>query len=170
MIDKTLGEAMPAKKSPTTTLRGSATTIDGERVSLSETTVKEILRQIDREKSNLERDMPTTKDAINAMQMAKTRLDDLGWRPAIYCPKDGSEFAIIKFGSSGIFQGCYIGEWPTGHIYTPMGSQNPSASLFKPLNELSHQEQAHLELCKDTERKMFEREMKWIETIIGATK
>ena len=59
--------------------------------------------------------MPTEQDAINAMFSAHLRLRDLGWREAIYCPKDGSEFDVIEAGSTGIHRCHYSGEWPDGH-------------------------------------------------------
>lgn len=58
--------------------------------------------------------MPDEKSALNAMHDAYTRLRDMGWRDAVYCPKDGSTFEIIEVGSTGIFRAHYQGEWPTG--------------------------------------------------------
>ncbi len=59
-------------------------------------------------------DMPDDKAAIEAMSSAHYRLTELGWRGAIYCPKDGSSFEVIEPGSSGIHRAHYSGEWPTG--------------------------------------------------------
>lgn len=58
--------------------------------------------------------MPTEQDAINMMWQAVQRLKQLGWKEAIYCPKDGSEFDAIEPGSTGIHKTHYSGEWPTG--------------------------------------------------------
>ncbi len=58
--------------------------------------------------------MPDEKSALQALHDAYTRLKDMGWRDAIYCPKDGSTFEIIEVGSTGIFRAHYHGEWPTG--------------------------------------------------------
>ena len=58
--------------------------------------------------------MPTEQDAIKLMFEAFTRLKDLGWREAIYCPKDGTEFDAIEPGSTGIHATHYSGEWPDG--------------------------------------------------------
>ena len=58
--------------------------------------------------------MPDDKAALNQMHDAYTRLEKLGWRSAIYCPKDGSPFDAIEAGSTGIFTCHYEGEWPSG--------------------------------------------------------
>lgn len=65
-------------------------------------------------KEKRQEDMPTEKDAINAMFEAYQRLKELGWGDAIYCPKDGSVFHIIEAGSTGIHDCSYDGEWPKG--------------------------------------------------------
>ena len=59
-------------------------------------------------------DMPTENDAISAMWSGYQRLKELGWKEAIYCPKDGSVFEVIEVGSTGIFDCSYSGEWPKG--------------------------------------------------------
>lgn len=58
--------------------------------------------------------MPTQDDAILMLFHAHMRLKERGWREAIYCPKDGTEFQMIEPGSTGIFTGAYQGEWPKG--------------------------------------------------------
>ena len=40
--------------------------------------------------------MPDEKSALNTMHDAYTRLKDMGWRDATYCPKDGSHFQAIR--------------------------------------------------------------------------
>lgn len=79
------------------------------------------------------KDMPDEQSAINAMQDAFLRLKEIGWREAIYCPKDGSTFDLIEPGSTGIHKGCYMGEWPKGGwwVYSDgdMGPSHPC--LFK---------------------------------------
>lgn len=59
--------------------------------------------------------LPTEQDAINMIAECHTRLKELGWNDAIYCPKDGSEFDAIEVGSTGIHKCHYTGEWPNGH-------------------------------------------------------
>jgi hypothetical protein len=58
--------------------------------------------------------MPEEKDALRAMTEAYTRLKELGWKEAIYCPKDGTVFNAIEPGSSGMHDCSYQGEWPDG--------------------------------------------------------
>lgn len=68
----------------------------------------------DAEKDARAKLMPTETDAIDLMNQAYQRLRELGWKEAIYCPKDGSEFDAIEAGSTGIHPTHYSGEWPTG--------------------------------------------------------
>lgn len=58
--------------------------------------------------------MPDDKAALDQMHDAYTRLEKLGWRSAIYCPKDGTSFDAIEAGSTGISTCHYEGDWPTG--------------------------------------------------------
>lgn len=59
-------------------------------------------------------DMPDDYAALVALSRAHQRLGDLGWRDAIYCPKDGTLFEVIEAGSTGIHDCVYHGEWPKG--------------------------------------------------------
>lgn len=58
--------------------------------------------------------MPDEKAAIKALFDAWLRLKDFGWNQPQYCPKDGTHFHIIELGSTGIFEGAYVGKWPDG--------------------------------------------------------
>lgn len=49
--------------------------------------------------------MPTEQDAVRAMWDAYRRLEELGWRNATYCPRDGRMLLFIEAGSSGIHEG-----------------------------------------------------------------
>lgn len=81
-------------------------------------------------------DMPTEQDAIDAMFRAYQRLQDFGWRPGIYMPKDGTVVTVIQDGSTGIFDCHYSGEWADGYFNLfDSGDVYPSRSvppLFKP--------------------------------------
>lgn len=63
--------------------------------------------------------MPSAHDVLRVMMQCYSRLRELGRTEAMYCPKDGSAFDAIEFGSTGIHECRYEGEWPTGsyHIY-----------------------------------------------------
>lgn len=91
----------------------------------------------DNAKKKREADWPTERDAIIAMWEARERLIELGWRDAVYCPKDGSEFQIIEAGSTGVFEAFYSGKWPDGHVISHDGgdsyvSKPGGCILFKP--------------------------------------
>lgn len=58
--------------------------------------------------------MPTEDAALRVMFAAYQRLKELGFKEAIYCPKDGGTFDAIEAGSTGIGTCSYDGEWPTG--------------------------------------------------------
>lgn len=62
-------------------------------------------------------DMPDEKSAIDALFSAWLRLKELGWREAMYCPKDGSHFQTIEAGSTGIGDCNYQGEWASGSFW-----------------------------------------------------
>jgi hypothetical protein len=61
--------------------------------------------------------MPDEKTALRMLTDAFHRLKELGWKEAMYCPKDASEFLAIEAGSSGIHNCRYEGEWPSGHYW-----------------------------------------------------
>jgi len=88
-------------------------------------------------------DMPTEQDAIRQMRDAHQRLKELGWRDAIYCPKDGSVFEVLEAGSSGIHDCFYTGKWPDGTWWIPAeGDLWPSRPiLFRPKSSVQREEQ-----------------------------
>lgn len=61
--------------------------------------------------------MPNERTCLLVMFNAYDRLHELGWRDAIYCPKDGTAFDAISAGSTGIGDCCYLGEWPNGGFF-----------------------------------------------------
>ena len=85
----------------------------------------------DQERRALE--CPTVEDCLQVAAGVYQRLKDLGWRDIVYCPKDGSWFDAIEFGSSGIHECMYMGEWPDGHWFVSDGGDLWPArpSLFK---------------------------------------
>lgn len=101
---------------------------------LLESEVRKLLLQADESKAKRAADMPDEKAAIRAMFDAWLRLRELGWREAIYCPKDGSLFKAIEPGSTGIHDCSYWGEWPDGdwHVHDDNDNTWPSRPiLFK---------------------------------------
>lgn len=84
------------------------------------------------------RAMPTEKDALRVLFEAFQRLKDLGWKEAIYCPKDGRHIMLVTVGSTGIHEGnCLKGSDGHSHFWAYSGNDiwpiNPI--LFKALSE-----------------------------------
>lgn len=79
--------------------------------------------------------MPDEESARRMLWDAQERLKELGWKEAMYCPKDGRMFEVIELGSTGVHQCSYDGEWPTGSYWVHSeGDLWPSHPLlFRPL-------------------------------------
>lgn len=136
---------------------GHATMEDGTHVALTDAEARSIWDAAMKIKADAARDMPTTKDALLIMQHGYSRLRDLGWKDGIYCPKNGEPFAMIQFGSTGIFEGWYTGEWPNGSVYCCDYLNHPHGMLWKPLGALTDDERAKLEECMTRERAAMDR-------------
>ena len=95
--------------------------------------------------------MPTEQDAINLMSQAYQRLKELGWKEAIYCPKDGSEFDAIEPGSTGIRKAHYSGDWPTGGwMVADAGDLWPShPCLYRPTEAEIAEREARIKRFRD---------------------
>lgn len=146
---------------------GWATTLDGRRVPLSAVEAKAIY---DRAAQNDARRRYMMPDSMAALQMlfdVRTRLKDEGWRDGIYCPKDGSAFAVIEYGSTGIFTGFYSGKWPKGHVISGDCANNPQGIMWKPLDGLTEAEAAKLKECDEAERIMMNRMLESFAEIDG---
>lgn len=59
--------------------------------------------------------MPTERDALLVLNEAVRRLKELGWREAIYAPRDGRALQLIEPGSTGIHTG-YCRERPASGL------------------------------------------------------
>lgn len=121
---------------------GHKTLADGTHVPLSSQEASEIWQQIEANKARREATMPSTEAALATMFDAFDRLRELGWRGGAYCPKDGSPFAAICHGSTGIFTGSYCGDWPDGHGLIEDGSTHPDGFLWKAIDDLTEWEEA----------------------------
>lgn len=88
--------------------------------------------------------LPATRSALDHACMAKQRLGDLGWRDGIYCPKDGTTFALVQWGSTGVHSGHYMGEWPRGHVYCGDFLISPEGLLWKAIDKLTDDEREAL--------------------------
>ena len=87
-----------------------------------------------------EASMPTTFAALHQISTAKERLGKMGWRDAMYCPKNGSEFAVVQWGSTGVHLAHYMGEWPTGHLYCGDFLSSHEGMMWKPIDKLTSDE------------------------------
>jgi len=81
---------------------GHMTMADGTHITLSGDEVAALLEQFRIADERDDSDMPDSISAVRLMERARNRLSRLGWQPASYCPKDGSAFAVMEAGSTGI--------------------------------------------------------------------
>jgi hypothetical protein len=93
---------------------GHMTLADGSHVPLTKEQGEDLWNAAMAAKAKRAEEMPDIQAALRVMTNAYHRLEELGFTPAIYCPKDGSAFEVIEAGSSGIHRCHYSGEWPTG--------------------------------------------------------
>jgi len=113
-----LRDGIPSADDPVV---GSASMTDGSRRLVRKSEADAIWASIEAEKAERQRLMPELCDALRMLGRVSQRLQDLGWREAIYCPKDGSVFEVIEFGSTGIHDCHYDGKWPDGHWWVHGG-------------------------------------------------
>jgi hypothetical protein len=98
--------------------------------------------------------LPDTIAALDQALVALERLRSLGWRDGIYCPRDGTSFAVIEWGSTGIHRAHYMGKWPEGHVYCGDFLSPPHGKMFKAIADLSDDESKALE-ASDTDVEAF---------------
>lgn len=118
-----------------------------------------ILAEIKRTDAEREAAMPDTQRALHQAHTAKERLRSLGWRDGIYCPKDGSEFALVEWGSTGVHSGFYTGKWPTGHIYCGDFLMRPEGVMWKAVELLTPDEATALAESKQADREFMDRQI-----------
>jgi hypothetical protein len=121
--------------------RGHKTMPDGSHVPLSPAEAKDIWEAVEKNTARKAEMMPTSKEAISLMFDAFDRLRTLGWRGGAYCPKDGTPFAAIQHGSTGIFTGSFNGEWPYDFAYIEDEGTHPHGFIWKPLDQLTDWEE-----------------------------
>lgn len=93
---------------------GSAKMADGTRQVLTPDEAKALWQIVDAADADRKARIPDQATALRLMMDAFIRLKAMGWRDAIYCPKDGTEFEVIEAGSTGVHRCIYLGEWPNG--------------------------------------------------------
>jgi len=102
-----------------------------------------LIAAIDAKKAKRAAKMPTEHDALLQMFEARQRLEEMGWKDAIYCPKDGSEFSAIESGSTGVHLCTYSGEWPTGSWWVHDGDSWPARPILWRPRQLDHPQVNH---------------------------
>ncbi len=122
-------------------IQGWATMEDGTRVQLSQEECEAIIANAEANEARKDEMMPTTQETVRLMFDAYDRLKKLGWSQGCYCPKDGTEFAVIQHGSTGIFTGHYLGEWPDGYVHCEDEVSHPDGLLWKSIDKLTEWEE-----------------------------
>ena len=79
--------------------------------------IEAILARADAAKRERAELMPDEWSALEVLFAAYKRLQELGFREAMYCPKDGSIFDAIEAGSTGIHPCNYRGTWSDGNFW-----------------------------------------------------
>lgn len=123
-------------------ISGWATLENGQRVRLSQEECKALIAATDANEKRKADLMPETKEAVASMFDAFDRLRKLGWQQGAYCPKNGSEFAAIQHGSTGVFTAWYSGEWPRGYLHLEDSIEHPDGIMWKPLDQLTEWEES----------------------------
>ena len=118
---------------------------------------QDIFEAIERTEALAAATMPDTVAALSTLNKATYRLQKLGWLKGVYCPKDGSNFAVIQYGSTGIFAGTYVGDWPTGDVWIADETCAPQGIMWKPLDKLTAAESERLDACIADHRGYIDR-------------
>ncbi|RTM07452.1 MAG: hypothetical protein EKK31_11880 [Hyphomicrobiales bacterium] len=118
-----------------------------------------IFAAIDRRDAEREAEMPDTRAALYHASVGQDRLMKLGWADGIYCPKDGTRFALVQWGSTGVHAGFYMGNWPDGHIYCGDFLVQPQAVMWKAIDKLSPDETAMLAASEADDRAFMNRQL-----------
>ena len=99
-------------------------------LKMSREDIETIFKAAEQQKNDRARLMPDVETALTVLTQAFHRLKELGWREAMYCPKDGSYFEVIEAGSSGIHTCNYFGKWPNGWWISEAGDLWPSHPIL----------------------------------------
>lgn len=136
---------------------GHKTMADGSHQPLTRAEGDAIMKQVEANEAEKAELMPTSFQAVNLMFAAYDRLRQLGWNAGIYCPKDGSSFAIIEHGSTGVFTGNYSGKWPSGYVISEDCVLRPEGLLWKPIEMLTEWEEAARQQAAESTSQYIER-------------
>jgi hypothetical protein len=140
-----------------TEYNGHLTLDDGSHIALSKEVAKALWESAQAAGEKRAEAMPDSRAALSVLFDAHQRLRDLGWREGIYCPKDGSTFAVAMLGSTGMWTGWYSGDWPKGFLMAAGEANSPHGSFWKPLADLTEAETLRLHECDEAERRHNDR-------------
>lgn len=126
----------------------------------TEEQAKAIFEAVSKSDAEREAAMPTYQAALHQASAAKERLKKLGWREGIYCPKDGTPFALVEWGSTGVHPGHYMGVWPEGDVYCNDYLVPPHAIMWKAIENLSDDERVALEASTADGKEFIERQLR----------
>lgn len=124
----------------------------------TEEQAKAIFEAISKSDAEREAAMPTYQAALHQASAARDRLKSLGWREGLYCPKDGTPFALIEWGSTAVHHGHYMGKWPKGDVYCGDFMIPPTAIMWKALDKLSDDERSALDASVADDKQFMERQ------------
>jgi hypothetical protein len=117
---------------------GHYTHADGSHSPLRQNEAEALWAQVEADRERREQEMPDEQAAIRRLFEAQYRLQDFGWRDPVYVTKT-EPLEIIELGSTGIHQGYYEGEWPTGRWWVVDGDVWPSRpALARPAQVGTH--------------------------------
>lgn len=130
---------------------GHMTMQDGSHVALTADQAKDLWAAMEASNQRRAEKLPDVETALRAMGEAYFRLQELGWRDATYCPKDGSPFEVIEAGSTGIHRAHYQGTWPNGTWWVEdEGDLYPSRPiLFRLLPEAQAEYDAKMQAARE---------------------
>lgn len=130
---------------------GHFTRADGTHEPMTRTQADALMAHVEEQRKARETLMPDAQAARQMMHAAYYRLEELGWKRGSYCPKDGSPFAAVEHGSTGVFTGFYSGDWPDGTAIIEDSCVHPHGFLWKPLDRLTGEEEAARQRsCEDS--------------------
>ena len=144
---------------------GHKTFADGHHEPLRQSEADALWEAVERDRLEREAQMPDSLSALTLACSAQIRLRDLGWREGVYCPKDGSQFAIIMWGSTGIHSGHYMGKWPEGHIYCGDFLYRPDGVMWKATSALTATERETMDRSVKSDEQFMERQIRMFEAM-----
>jgi hypothetical protein len=141
---------------------GHMTMVDGTHVALTKDEAEALWRHFEEADAKDAADMPDAEAALAVICRARQRLRKLGWAEGIYCPKDGTEFAVAQIGSTGMWRGWFDGDafnWTDGWISLADFRSRPQEMFWKALDKLTPEERAHMAKCEEDERIATDRQI-----------